>query len=449
MKIVRSVLMIVLLSAFGTEAAAQVLVRGHVHDAATRDDVVNANVLVVGTGTGAVTDEGGSFVIRLTRGEYTLRISAIGYAAQTHAISVGQSDLEPLHVALQPTIMLFDEVVVSSDGEFVNDLAAPPRKLNATEDLLGRVPGADFIQRGNFAWEPVIRGLSGAQVGLVIDGIKVFGACVDRMDPTSAYVEVENLEKLELSKGGFDLNNASQIGGSVNLVTEKPRFDMPFFLNTESGYESVAALRRVRVVGGASYRNTAVRGSYSYKIADDFSPGGHDPIYNSGYRKNNYKLDAAQRLGRGHTVLASVLADNAWDVGYPVLLMDATLASARIYSAAHTWEPSTTGGVLRAAETRVYYNTVDHWMDDFARDVSQRAVMRSMNMPMFGKTRTMGLLSRTNARVGRHNISFTLDGYRTLAFGDMWMFSEFPTIPDMHLLNLGDTEVRHGAVAAD
>ncbi len=444
-----STFVFVLLLSVVSDANAQQVLRGHVHDAATREDVINANVLVVGTTHGTVTDESGHFEMTLEAGAYTLRVSAIGYAAQSYAIQVGADELSPLHVALQPTIMLFDEVVINSDAEFVNDLAAPPRKLNATEDLLGRVPGAGFIQRANFAWEPVIRGMNGAQVGLVIDGVKVFGACVDKMDPTSAYVEVENLEKLELSKGGFDLNNASQIGGSVNLVTEKPRFDVPFHLSGETGYESVSTLRRARVVGGASYGNTAVRGSFSYKVADDFTPGGRDAIANSGYAKNNYKLDATQRLGGGHAVGASVLVDNAWDVGYPVLLMDATLASARIYSATHSWTPSSTGGWLRGLDTRVYHNTVDHWMDDFARDVSEREVMRAMNMPMFGKTRTSGFLSRAAMRFGIHNLGVTLDGYYTTAFGDMWMFSEFETIPDMYLLNLGDTVVRHGAVVAD
>ena len=65
-----------------------------------------------------------------------------------------------------------------------------------------------LLSRANFAQEPVIRGLSGGQIGLVIDGMPVIGACVDKMDPSTSYVEADNLQRLELSKGGFDLTNS-------------------------------------------------------------------------------------------------------------------------------------------------------------------------------------------------------------------------------------------------
>lgn len=430
---------------------AQQALHGRVVDATSGDGVPLVNVGILGTTTGTVTDDTGHFMLPLTVGTHALRMSALGYASLTRTVVVPNNDvlLDTLQVRLHPAVLLHEEVVVQDQGALTNDLAAPSHKLNATEDLVDRIPGADFIQRANFAWEPVIRGMNGGQVGLVIDGIKVIGACVDKMDPTSAYVEVENLEKLELTKGGFDLTHASQIGGAVNLVTQKPRFDRPFHLDAELGYESVSALQRVRVAGGAAYKNTSFRGSFSYKRSGDFAPGGQDALTNSGYEKNNYKLDLAQRLGKGHRLTASFLADNAWDIGYPVLLMDATLAQAKIYSLTHNWETKHHHRWLHAWETRLYHNTVDHWMDDFERDVAQREVMRAMYMPMYGYTRTSGGLSRVDMHIGKQQLSMTLDAYRTESFGDMWMFSLFPTIPDMYLLNLGDIEVQHGALVAD
>lgn len=439
----------VLLLLISWTAQAQHTLHGHIVDAASEENILFANILIVGTATGTVTDTEGRFSLALDTGIYALRISAIGYTTETVTVIIGSELPEALDIRLHPSILLHEEVMVTAAGPLTNDLAAPSHKLNATEDLVDRIPGADFIQRANFAWEPVIRGMNGGQVGLVIDGIKVIGACVDKMDPTSAYVEVENLEKLELTKGGFDLTHASQIGGTVNLVTEKPRFDQPFYMRGEIGYESVSALRRVRAVGGASYKNTSVRGSFSYKQSDDFTPGGRDALTNSGYEKNNYKLDLAQRFGEQHRLTASFLVDNAWDIGYPVLLMDATLAKAKIYSLTHNWETQHHARWLHAWETRLYHNTVDHWMDDFERNVAQREVMRSMNMPMYGYTRTSGGISTVDMHIGKQQLSVTLDAYRTKSFGDMWMFSLFSSIPDMYLLNLGDIDVQHGALTAD
>ncbi len=425
---------------------AQHELHGHIADAATGEGVAMATVMAMDTHVGAASDETGHFLLRLPPGEHTLRISAVGYMSRLVTVSMPHPP-EPLMIGLQPAIIPIEEVVVSSSGPRINDPAASSRHMHATEDLLDRAPGADFIQRANFAWEPVIRGLSGGQVGLVIDGIKIAGACVDKMDPVSAYVEIGNLEKLEISKGGFDLTQASQIGGTIYLATRKPRFDEPFHADMEAGYESAASLRRGSVTVGLARGKTSVRGSFSYKTANDFVPGGGVAIRNSGYRKNNYKFDAARRIGSRHQLIASFLGDNAWDVGYPVLLMDATLAKAKIYSLTHAWMPRF--GWMEQWETRLYYNTVDHWMDDFERDVLDRRVMRGMNMPMYGATQTAGGLSTLDLIFGARRLRVNLDAYETRSFGDMWMFSLFENIRDMYLLNLGDVRVRHAAASAD
>ena len=425
---------------------AQDELHGRVVDAATGEGVALATVMATRTHTGAASDETGHFLLRLPPGEHMLRISAIGYAARLVAAPAPPFEA-PLMILLQPAIIPVEEVVVSGAGPRIDDPAASSHHLHATEDLLDRAPGADFIQRANFAWEPVIRGLSGGQVGLVIDGVKITGACVDKMDPASAYVEIGNLEKLELSKGGFDLTRASQIGGTIYLATRKPRFDEPFHADVEGGYESASSLRRGSATVGLARGKTSVRGSFSYKTANDFVPGGGAALRNSGYRKNNYKFDVARRTGSRHQLTASFLGDNAWDVGYPVLLMDATLAQAKIYSLTHAWTPRR--GWLEQWETRLYYNTVDHWMDDFGRDVMARRVMRGMNMPMYGATQTAGGLSTLDLLFGARRLRVNLDVYETRSFGDMWMFSLFENIQDMYLLNLGDVRVRHGAASAD
>ncbi|MEZ4694919.1 MAG: TonB-dependent receptor [Rhodothermales bacterium] len=439
---------LLLILALGTTVSqAQSLVRGMVHDSETGYPVPLANVVVAGLEGGTATANDGSFRLPVPAGRHTIIISAIGYERVEKPVDTRNGDVS-LHINLVPTILLHQEVLVEGAATKLSDPSAD-NSLQTTEDLMKQIPGVDFIERANFAWEPVIRGMSGGQVGLVIDGVKVIGACVDKMDPTSAYVEVENLKKLELTKGGFDLSKSSQIGGTVNLVTEKPSFDKPFSMSAETGFESASMQRRVRTVVNGSRGNTSVRASLSYRKADDFMPGNGVRITNSGFAKNNTKFDVTQRLGAGHRLSASVLADNAWGVGYPVLLMDATLAKARIYSLSHSWLRQSGAGLLQSSETRLYTNTVDHWMDDYARDVDQRTVMRSMNMPMYGYTRTSGVISETAMRHGKHQMSVTLDAYQTKSFGDMWMFSTLPNIPDMYLLNLGDILVQNAAVSAE
>jgi iron complex outermembrane receptor protein len=88
-------------------------------------------------------------------------------------------------------------------------------------------------------------------------------------------------------------------------------------------------------------------------------------------------------------------------------------------------------------------------MDDRFRDVMQRPVMRGMYMPMYGNTDTWGGLTRLQSRFGLHQLGLTLDAHRVQQFGDMWMFSLFPGIPDMYLLNLGDVTALNTAATLD
>ena len=427
---------------------AQHTVHGHVMDELTGTAIESASVTILRSRMGTITDENGHFELTLPAGDYTLRVSFVGYAPAEINISAGPiASQDHMKIFLLPAVISVDEVVVLRSSPRINDPVANSNHLKSTEDLLERVSGTDFVRRANFAWEPVIRGLSGGQVGLVIDGIKVIGACVDKMDPSSSYVEVENLKKIELSKGGFDLTQSSQIGGTINLVTQKPHFDRAFYADAELNYSSASKLRQSRVSGGLSHKNTSIRGSFSYREASDFSPGGRNPIPRSGFKKNNYKFDISQRIGQQHELTASFLWDNAWEVGYPVLLMDAALAKAKIYSLTHTWSPVL--DLISRWETKLYTNQVDHWMSDFERNVRERSVMRAMHMPMFGKTQTDGGLSTLELAHGLHRLKITLDAYQTRSYGDMWMFSIFENIPDMYLLNLGDVQVRHGAIAMD
>lgn len=425
--------------ASSAEDTTSSVLRGVVIDASTRAPLPYATLHLHELHSGVASDLEGRFELSLPEGTYTLHVSSVGYETRNLAVSAP----DELVIALTIKTYQADEVIVQSRGGVTRELAASPENLNATEDLMQHVSGVAMVQRANYAWEPVIRGMSGGQVGLVIDGMKVYGACVDKMDPASSYIEPENLARLEVSRGGFDLSKASQVGGTVNLVTQKPAFSQPYDLEAEVGYESVSTLGRVRLQGGASWKDLAVRGSYSYRKADDFSPGGSDPIPFSGFEKRNYSGSLAWQMSTRSTLSASFLGDDAWMVGYPVLLMDATLAQARIGSISYEQVDPATG--ITQIQSRLYYNQVDHWMDDRYREVAERGVMRGMYMPMYGNTRTYGLISDLRHPIGAAVWTLTLDAHQVSQFGDMWMYSIFPGVADMYLLNMGDVEATNYA----
>ena len=422
-----------------TAASAQV--SGVVRDAETNASVPGAAVRVDGTSRGAAADADGRFEVTLQSGDAVLIVTAVGYTPAR--VDVTHAHHQTLVVRLTPTATTFDGVTVEGERTVAGAPSAPTHTPATTEDLLARLPGVRMISRANFAAEPVVRGYQGGQISLTIDGMPVYGACVDKMDPASSYVEPENLRAVEVTKGASDLSQGSQIGGSVDLATERPAFGGAPTVRLETGVESNGMARRVRGAASASTGPLAVRVSGSYRGSEDYAPGGRDAIETSGYDKRNLAAAAALRLGDGHTLTAQVITDDAWLIGYPALLMDAVLAQARIGSL--NYEGTVPG--LHHLDARLYANRVDHYMDDRERNVLAREVMRGMYMPMGGDTRVLGARAEAMRHVGETALTLTADGHRLRQFGDMTMYSLYPGIRDMVLLNMGDVQALNGSVA--
>lgn len=417
---------------------AQTAVEGRVVDAETGQGVPFAHVVEGHAGRAVAADAAGRFRMLLPPGRHALRATAVGYAPARAEVEAPARDVV---LVLRPVALAAEEVVVEARAPAAADITAPAR-FDATEDLLARVPGVDLLRRGAYAWEPAVRGLQAAQIGLTIDGMRVYGACVDRMDPPSSYVEPENLERVEVRRGALDLLAAPGVGGALRLVTALPTFGAAPRAEVEAGGATSGWTRRVRAHAEGAHGPLAARVSGSWRAADDYAPAGRAPLPHSGYEKRNAALALGYDLGRGHALYARALADDAWLVGYPALLMDATLARAHLVAAEWRFEEGAT-----EAQTRAYRSRVDHVMDDRFRDVMARDVMRGMYMPMEGHTETWGLVAEGRTAAGAWTFGAAVDLHRTAQFGDMEMISLFPGIPDMYLLNVGDARATNLGVA--
>ncbi|MGB5378459.1 TonB-dependent receptor [Muriicola sp.] len=90
---------------------AQTTIQGTVKDAAG-DPVPGANIIIIGTTTGSVTDFDGNFVLATSQTPpFTLRISSIGYSEVTAQVT---SNNQTLAIILQESTTLLDEIVVSA-----------------------------------------------------------------------------------------------------------------------------------------------------------------------------------------------------------------------------------------------------------------------------------------------------------------------------------------------
>ena len=93
-----------------------------------------------------------------------------------------------------------DEVlIVSYDGR------APQRSVKgqaaSIDEHLGELRNVNLVRRGSYAWEPVVNNMQTERLSTTIDGMKIFYACTDKMDPVTSYVESGNLQSISLNSG--------------------------------------------------------------------------------------------------------------------------------------------------------------------------------------------------------------------------------------------------------
>lgn len=393
----------------------------------------NAHVLYQNEVIG-YTDIEGSFIVP---GHIdTVSVQLLGFNTKTASLRSGINS-----IYLTPKIyQLNDEVVVYAEYEDDLDVQSYNNETLLTLDhLLSNIDGVSMIKRSSYAWEPSIRGVDDQRINLTIDGMQVFKACVDKMDPITSYVESDNLSHLEIDKSGSNVAENGNGKSTINLVTKRPEFE-PLRLSIKSGARYPDYYKVISANTDASVKNHAFRFAGSFKQSNDLIAGNDSTVSNSGFSKLNMNLAYRIRTKSHNIFDLNYIFDDARDVGYPALLMDATQARANMLRLQYDWKEK--HSQLSSTSLLVYANEVNHWMDDYSRDVANRQVMQNMYMPMYGSTQTFGFKLTHNLLLKNQAIPLFLDGYYSKAFGDMLMESLFD-IEDMYIINLGDINTKN------
>ena len=329
-----------------------------------------------------------------------------------------------------------DEVVVSSTiGS--GKKAVSKGRVASIDEHLGKLSKVEMVRRGNYAWEPIVNSMATERVSTTIDGMKIFYACTDKMDPVTSYVESCNLQRISLNSG-LDGNPQAtgNIGGSIDLKLRRVGFDAKLSeYNASAGFESNG---NVQVYGAdaafSSHRFYTNFGVF-YRHADSYKAGGSETVSFSQFQKTNAFANIGWQPADNHIVEATAIYDIATDIGYPALAMDVKKAEGIITSLSYRREHIQ--GLFHRWETKAYYNHITHNMDDTKRP----DVIIHMDMP--GSSSTTGLYSLLHGTKGSHYFQMNLDGYYNTLFADMTMYPDkgkpmyMLTWPDVGTFNTG------------
>ncbi len=423
-------------------------IKGVVVDSETDYRVVGAHVYTDNQNRGTATDTEGRFNLIVDTSAEHLIVSHISYATK---VIVLQSFIEgdDIMIKLDPNRSKFSQELVITSGRVqpVTSGVYSDVRTRPVEGHLGSIAGLDLVNRANFAREPVIRGQRGARIDVTIDGMRMTPACVDDMDPLTAYVETDNLKSIEIDRGHASQGVASNTsGGAINFEMATPSLNTGLTGNAEAGFHSVSNQQIYQGTVSHGAENWGIRISGTYRNAGDIQPGSGDRIQNSALEKGNMHASLQVHSSGSHTFGFQYLGDFAGQIGYPALIMDTRRADAHLAGLTHKWDRPLKN--VPYVETRAYISSVQHRMDDFNRDVGQREVMKDMHMPMYGETVTWGMNTSGSYINGNHLIELRLESYLLEAFADMWMYPLDSNVSDMYLVNLGDVRSWNSSLSA-
>lgn len=244
---------------------------GKVTDQDTGEEIVGANVLVVGTTIGATTDLDGKFSVRnIPIGKQTIRVSFVGYAAKViTGVEIKTGESLTLNVTLVTETHATDEVVVTAERMLSTEAAIlSERKKAATigdavsmeqikrtpdatsGDALKRVTGLSVVDN-KFVF---IRGVPDRYNGTMLNGVSVTttDTDVDKKSFSFDLVPANLLENTIVTKSSTPDLPGDFTGGLVQLNTLEFPNQQVVKLSFSTSYNTITTLQTIQKSQGSA-----------------------------------------------------------------------------------------------------------------------------------------------------------------------------------------------------
>ena len=223
------------------QAFSQGVIRGKVTNPINNEPVSFANILILGTDLGAVSDEDGMYQISdVTPGLYNIRVSFVGFKTATvFEVQVTLAKPVQLDFQLLEDASDLSEVVVSSEFSRSEETPLSVRKLNASE--IERYPGGNrdisrviqalpgVASTPSFRNDILIRGGAPNENKFYVDEIEVpvinhFSTQGSSGGPVGI-LNVNLIKNVDLIAGGFPANRMDAMSSFFEIQLKEGRRD--------------------------------------------------------------------------------------------------------------------------------------------------------------------------------------------------------------------------------
>lgn len=256
-------------------------VSGIVTDAVTGEPVFRATVFQEGTTNGTYTDGEGAFSLSVAAGTSIINISYLGYRTESRPVEVGAGQNTRLEVALSPTSIQGEEVVISASrrAEKMTNAPATISVVTAkaiselpsfnTAELLARQRGLDYVRSGVLGIGVNARGFNSAfnPKNLQINDGRLSSLIATGLPLGALSTTIkEDVERVEVVLGPSSaLYGPNAHNGLLNTVTKDPRVYQGTTIALGAGNQSVLT--------GRIRHATKLNDKFAFKISGEYTQG--------------------------------------------------------------------------------------------------------------------------------------------------------------------------------
>ena len=305
--------------------------------------------------------------------QFALRLSTVLIMAAI-AGSAGAEDATTLDEVVVTAPRMAEPLTVELDPK------APQQPVPANDgaSFLKNVPGFAVIRKGGTDGDPVLRGLAGSRLNILLDGTEFYGGCGMRMDPPTAYVFPEAFDKVTVIKGPQTVLYGN--GNSAGVVL----FDRDAAAMSQPGGKLDAGL----MAGAWGRFDALLAGSYagekayvhavaSHAESDDYEDGDGTRVH-SFYERQSLSAELGWTPDRDTRLEFSAVGSRA-EAAYSDRGMDGVKFDREGYGL--KFEKGNLTPVLQKLAAQVNYNYIDHVMDNYSLRTKPAMMNYMVNNP--------------------------------------------------------------------
>ncbi len=209
-------------------------IEGRITQRGVGGPIPGASVVVDGTAFGTATDPDGTFSLRLPTGDWVIKVSAIGFQAQSRSMTVSKGQTVRLDLALEETdiqmegVEVTEESVAEDAGVYTLDPRTAqdiPSPLNDGLRAIKVLPGVTSNNETSYQYS--VRGGGYNENLYYLDGFEVYTPFRTKQGEQEGLgiVNLDLTDRLTLYAGGFPARYGGKLSSALDVAYSRPDRD--------------------------------------------------------------------------------------------------------------------------------------------------------------------------------------------------------------------------------